>query len=519
MNSASRCRILLTAGCGFFFLASLGCSREASNAPASTATLKIGVAEGGQTSADDGTRSLVLAISQEGLTQLSVDGRPVPRLARSWEWENGGRRLRVRLQEGVAFHSGKPLDAAAVARSLKRTLANPQITDRYSSVGDIVDVRADGTSDVVFDLARPSAFLPEDLEIAITEDDRGRIGTGPFKIDQLDPKDASAAILLTRFDRYHQGKPAIEHISIQSIPTLRTAWTSLLRSDVDMVTNVSPDAVEFVRTDDIEVTSYARRYQYMIVLNSRSGPFSTAAVRRAASIAIDRDALVARVLKGQGTAAVGPLWPQHWAYDGGMATGTFDPDYAGTLLDRAGFPPDKQARTHARPPARLRFTCVVPSGFAVLERLALEVQRQLSVVGIDMEFEPVPLTDLGDRLETGNFQAAILDVVSGPTIQRSYNFWRARKNYQGLNVFGYENPEAERLFEVVRTSTNEAAIRSSVRALQRVLNDDPPALFLAWNERAQAVRRRFETVQEPGRDPLSTLWQWRPLPPDQIARH
>ena len=70
-------------------------------------------------------------------------------------------------------------------------------------------------------------------------------------------------------------------------------------------------------------------------------------------------------------------------------------------------------------------------------------------------------------------------------------------------MFGYENAEAERLFDVLRTSTNEAAVRSATRQLQRVLLDDPPALFLAWNERARAVRRRFQVVQEPDRDPLS----------------
>ena len=65
-------------------------------------------------------------------------------------------------------------------------------------------------------------------------------------------------------------------------------------------------------------------------------------------------------------------------------------------------------------------------------------------------------------------------------------------------MFGYENPEAERLFDVLRTSTNEAAVRSAVSRLQRVLLDDPPALFLAWNERTRAVSRDFQIVRRTG---------------------
>jgi len=44
-----------------------------------------------------------------------------------------------------------------------------------------------------------------------------------------------------------------------------------------------------------------------------------------------------------------------------------------------------------------------------------------------------------------------------------------------------------------------------------VFLNDPPALFLAWNERARAVRRDFEIPNEPGRDPLLTLWRWKPI--------
>ena len=99
--------------------------------------------------------------------------------------------------------------------------------------------------------------------------------------------------------------------------------------------------------------------------------------------------------------------------------------------------------------------------------------------------------------------------MSGPYPRRApYIFWGSARNVKGFNFFGYENPEAERLFEVLRTSINEAAVRSATRNLQRVLLDDPPAIFLAWNQRSRAVRRDFRVVQEPDRDPLDSIWRW-----------
>ena len=47
--------------------------------------------------------------------------------------------------------------------------------------------------------------------------------------------------------------------------------------------------------------------------------------------------------------------------------------------------------------------------------------------------------------------------------------------------------------------------RAGVAAFQRAIVDDPPAIFLAWSERARAVSTRFDVPVEPGRDILSTL--------------
>jgi ABC-type transport system substrate-binding protein len=139
----------------------------------------------------------------------------------------------------------------------------------------------------------------------------------------------------------------------------------------------------------------------------------------------------------------------------------------------------------------------------------LELQKQLYDVGVDLQFEVVPLDEYIVRLNRGQFEAALVDMISGPSFGRTYIFWRSGKNFRGFNNFGYENAEAERLFGILRaSSTNEAAVRSATSRLQRVFLEDPPALFLAWNQRTRAVRTDFRVVREDGRDPMPTLWQW-----------
>jgi ABC-type transport system substrate-binding protein len=281
-----------------------------------------------------------------------------------------------------------------------------------------------------------------------------------------------------------------------------------LRGDVDMVTEVPPDAVEFVRNDDVQVISFDRRYEYVVAFNSKKPPFNAPLVRRALNAAIDRQALTDKVLQGRGSPSTGPLWPQYWAYDRSLPTFSYDPALATSLLQASGL---TERRNPNGPTARFHFTCLIPSNFSLVERIGLEVQKQLYDVGVDMQFEVVRPEDLNARIRSGQFDALLIEMLSGPTPARAYMFWGSSKTFHGLNVFGYENPEAERLFGVLKSTTNEAAIRSATRNLQRVLLDDPPALFLAWNQRSRAVRRDFQVVQDPGRDPVDpvfTIWRW-----------
>jgi peptide/nickel transport system substrate-binding protein len=233
-------------------------------------------------------------------------------------------------------------------------------------------------------------------------------------------------------------------------------------------------------------------------------------VRRALNLAVDREALIKTVLQDRGSPSTGPLWPQYWAYDKSVAPYAFDPGLAASILEDAGFREGTARGGAGLAPARLRFRCVIPQGFSVWERIALEVQKHLYNIGVDMQFDVVPLQQFDPLFREGRFDAALIDMISGPTPSRAYIFWQTARRHKGLNIFGYENAEAERLFEVLRADTNEGAVRSATRRLQTVFLDDPPALFLAWSRRTPAVRREFRVVQEPDRDPMLTLWRWTP---------
>ena len=464
----------------------------------------MGVPEGNTAGDDAGVGQFVRFLNFESLTLAGPDGRALPRLAERWRWDDNDLTLRIDLRPSVFLHDGTPFVSQTAADLVREAVTAESNLTLYPSFEDIDTVTASKDLELVIHLKRPSAMLPEDLTVPLGVR-RDNAGTGPFRTVSRGPK--GTEVVLERFDRYYLGKPAIERVVVRPFESLRASWAALLRGELDMLYDASAEAADFIRNDDVQVISVPRWYQYHLAFNSRHPVLKSPLVRKALNIAVNRAGIVDKVLHGAGEASSGPIYTKHWAYDQTQAPYQYDPAAAAALLDAAGYPLPKSSNGSG-PRARFRFTCLVPQNYAVWERVALEIQRDLFNVGVDMQFKSVPISDFGPLLARREFDAVIGDMISGPTPPRALVWWRSAKRFKGsLNTFGYENSEAERLFESLPRSTNEAATRSAVSKLQRVLHEDPPAIFIAWSTRIRAINKRF-VLPGTSRDPLVTISQW-----------
>ena len=182
-----RRRTTLWFWCGVFFSALPACTSSDNPSQQRRNVLTIGFPEGSVAGAGLGLGQLIVGLTLEGLTQtyMSVDGRPLPRLAESWTWENEGRRLRLHLRPGITFHDGTAFTSMVAAEAVSRAIARPANRALYPSVTDVTSVRPDGDLELVLDLSRPSAFLPEDLDIPLSIGS-GTVGTGAFRLVKRD---------------------------------------------------------------------------------------------------------------------------------------------------------------------------------------------------------------------------------------------------------------------------------------------------------------------------------------------
>ena len=155
----------------------------------------------------------------------------------------------------------------------------------------------------------------------------------------------------------------------------------------------------------------------------------------------------------------------------------------------------------------MRFTCLVPAD-SVYERIALAVKRQLAAASVDMQVKEVTQDQLIQAMKRNDFEALLVDSVSGPSLFRSYQRWHSGSPF---DLQAIDSTLIDSALDRIRHASSDDEYRSGVTAFQQAIVDYPPAIFLAWGERARAVSRRFDVpAAEDSRDVLATLRLWRP---------
>jgi peptide/nickel transport system substrate-binding protein len=433
-----------------------------------------------------GLRQVSQILAVEALARPGEDGRMQPWLAKGWTSSVDGRTLTLQLRPGVKFHDGSMMDATTVAALLPDALRG--YLGSASPAGAQIHATADGSVEINFQSGSP--FLREALEAPVQKRNATLTGTGPYAVVPN-----STTELRANRD-YYLGPPRVDIIHVETFPSVRTAWAEMLRDRLDMLYEVGSDALDSMKSSSTNsVFTFTRKYQHVLVFNTEAPSLRSPALRRALNMAVDRTAVVRSALNDYGVASSGPIWPRYWALSTDVPWFAFDPRQAADTIKAIG-----------RSAVPLRFTCLV-SPDSLDGRIALEVKRQLAAVGIDMTVEEAPRDAIVKRGGERRYEAIITELLSGPTMLRPYMMWHSKGPF---NWGRFGTPRTDATLDRVRHAESDADYRDAVLDLQRTFMADPPAIFLAWSQRARAVTKRFDVPSaEPGRDILSNLRLWK----------
>jgi len=475
-----------------------GCARRAS--PPVPVTMRIGVGAPPRGVRGSGASGVINALMSETWLTGRPDGRQSERLVSDWSWDKSRTVLHLKLRSDVYFHDGTKLTPEIAAEALRGSVKNARDEAALSFLS-ITSVSVSGSDGLEVRLSEPNSFVLPDLSlVALRKPGSPNIGTGSFKLARRDGQQA----VLTAFQQYYRGHPALNEIDVVPYPTQRNAWAALMRGEVDMLYEVSRDAAEFVNAEStVRTYTFSRPYYIPLVFNVRHPILKKAEVRTAINEALDRATLVHEGLNDRGRPADGPIWPEHWAQPQSRPQFVFDPDAARHRLDSAGLTGTRNGT--AGMPSRFSFTCLVFADDSRYERLAVLVQKQLADVGIDMKLVPLKQPELEARLRSGDFDAFLFEMF-GRSLSWVYEFWHYHEG--ALMNTGYRSVDG--VLDQIRAARSDDDVRAGVAEFARIIHQDPPAAFLAWQTTTRAVSTKFDVEAEENRDILITAWQWRP---------
>ncbi|MDH3291379.1 MAG: ABC transporter substrate-binding protein [Gemmatimonadota bacterium] len=454
------------------------------------------------------------------LATYDVRLQPVPRLA-SWEWEDGRRALVFHLRSDVRWHDGVPTRAADVVWTL--TMArHPEVA--YPRARDLATVEQMALVDsltvrVRFDHVQPTfpdvftdlAILPAHRfegvppqEIRRAAFNTAPVGNGPFAFVEYRP---NQRWVFRRFEDFpvSLGRPAIERFVIAVVDEPSTKLAALTSGEVDFA-GITAAHAGFVRRDPaLRVFDYPMIFSYALVWNVRREPFDDVRVRRALTMALDRQAIVAAALYGFGTPADGPVPPEHPWFEpvAGVGHGVVA---ARSLLEAAGWETGSDGIRRRRG-RRLAFQLLtVGSGDNVLEQM---IQAQLRSVGAAVTIRQLELTSF---LATAQGEARNFDaLVTG--IPGDLALGHVAAMFDGvtpgpLAYPGYRSAQFDAAMEAVRGAETEDALEAAWRTAQRILDGEFPTTWLYHARGVQGANNRIRSEPPDLRGELAGVTEW-----------
>jgi peptide/nickel transport system substrate-binding protein len=434
---------------------------------------------------DQNTEKVAVQVT-DSLVQYDPQMEIVPRVAESWEFAPDGRTVTFRLRKGVRWHDGKPVTAADVVFTVEQ-VRDPAVESRTWSplFQDLESVEAvdDRTLRARYSLATPDllegwrvplipAHLAESGEALLAGSySRHPVGCGPFRFVRHSPDEE---IVLEANDDYWDGRPAIDRLILRVFPEQRTAYQAMLTGELDIMVATSDlwaQALDAPQAERLGRFTFYPTSVWLIRWNEDgSNPFFVdPGVRRAMTLAVDREQFVTEMLGGLGRVAATTYHPDLPWTDPDLAPLPHDPDEAARLLDEAGWRRPRKGEVREREGRPFRFTLMIAaSSQPIVDHMAAWLQQEWAEVGITAEIEKLEWKHYLERRNAGEYHAAMggLSTTGSPD---QYELYHSGAREGGFNFTGFADPEVDELLELGRTTFDEAARRAVYFRLQRRL--------------------------------------------------
>jgi peptide/nickel transport system substrate-binding protein len=339
---------------------------------------------------------------------------------------------------------------------------------------------------------------------------KGIVGAGPYRLTSYEP---GTRLRLVRSEDFVGEKPAIREISYpiytdpqQTLLKLKAHELSVgvltpgqYREEIQQYdgAQAKPTGSPFfdgrIRCD----TNVPKFGYYYLGWNAERPLFADRRVRRAMTLALNRQQIITSVFVGLGQLSTGPYMSGSPYNDPGIAPIPYDLEAAKKLLAEAGWQDsdgdgilDRQRPGEARR-TPFEFTLLLYGSSKEWTALANIFREDLLKIGVKMSIDAAEWSLMQKRMEEKSFDAFTGGWATGWDVDL-YQIWHSSQADipKGSNRVGFRNKEADALIEKVRVTFDEAERTRLFRDFHRIVNDEQPYTFLVsrrdvvcwWND-------------------------------------
>lgn len=305
------------------------------------------------------------------------------------------------------------------------------------------------------------------------------IGNGPFKM--AEPWKHNQYIKVVRNDNYYADKPYLDGVEFKIFKDPETAYTEFEAGNLDFTqigegkikdaeTKYGLSADGYTVNPGEQVLLGAETSTYFLILNNNDELLKNKDLRRAISLAVNRQAICDVVFEGTREPADNILPPGIAGYEeGAWAEAKYDVEAAKKALADAGYPEGKGLDT-----LQLSFN----SGGGH-EKIMELVQADLKAIGVNTEFSSADFPVYLKQLDEGKHQVARLGWVADYPI--AYNFLYALfDSNSGDNKSAYKNPAVDSAIADAEKITDSAERLAAFQEISKTIGADLPVAPLMF---------------------------------------
>ena len=439
----------------------------------------------------------------ENLLQIDENLQFKPMVAESWK-QADDRTAVFTIREGVTFHNGKKVDAAACKASIERIFRESDRSDvrfpleSITAEGMTLTVRTSQPVPTILNCLADTAFIIVDAEAAKTAGPDFKfkpICTGPYKVEDFR---AGIGMTLAAHEGHWKGKPHMDRLEVKFIPDAKTRALALQSGELDFAAQIPPTELPLLEKDPkLKVLAGPNLRVFFLRLNMGHEILRNLAFRQSVHHAIQKDLYAEKIALG--IPARGPFSELLPFGHQGPDSYPHDVEKAKALLEQAGFKDTNGNGIREFQGKDITLTYLYNTNHAPdAKNVGLAMQADLKKVGIGLELRQ--MENNIEEVKAGKFDFRYERWTSAPTMDPQYFFEagfktdpEAQSTGNG-NVGLYSNKEFDALIEELSLTPDQAKRRELGRTGAKMLMDDVAAIFIFYQKGDVVHNKRLDGI-------------------------